>query len=312
METMQWLGLIALFAAVAKTAILFLSHSENELTSAFVVLCISMVLQNTFEFLVSLTFFSNPELTDLLLSSELISIIFLAFCLLTFALTVTNNRYIRPISLIFGLWGLACCTLLLTGQLVLGYERAGYSVVSIPGPYYAVLNAYAFCAFSGGLLALLHSSYVRRDEAAARSKQVLVAIAPLCLLIFIVQATRLLGINSTTAVSMPLATTFFVAMMVLYQSGRIVIFKIKWTVIWRLATSMRDVNLNEWVGLVEKLMVKEAMRITGNNQSEAAKLIKSNQSTVGRKFKKYEANGRGVAKQSEVDAQRDTAENRGA
>ena len=42
-----------------------------------------------------------------------------------------------------------------------------------------------------------------------------------------------------------------------------------------------------WVGLVEELLVKEAMRESDNNQTAAAKLIGSNQSTVGRKFKKY-------------------------
>ena len=66
------------------------------------------------------------------------------------------------------------------------------------------------------------------------------------------------------------------------------IFKIKWTVIWKLAVTMRSVKLSEWVGLVEELLVKEAMREKANNQTEAEKLIGSNQSTVGRKFKKYE------------------------
>ncbi len=287
MEQMQILGLVALLAGMAKSALLFFSQSENKLTSAFALVCISMVLQNSFEFLVSITYASNPNLATLFLHSEVLSIIFLTFCLLLFSLIVTENGHIKPVTIAFGAWALICSALLLSGNIALGYEQAGYSVVTIPATYYPVLNAYAFVAFNSVLLTLAYSSTVKKGEVRERSRQVLMASAPIYLLILFVQLTRLMGINSTTAVSMPLATTFFVGMMVLYQSGRIVIFKIKWTVIWKLATSMRDVKLSEWVGLVEELLVKESMRASGYNQSEAAKLIKSNQSTVGRKFKKY-------------------------
>jgi len=287
MEQMQILGLVALVAGLAKTVILSLSQTENKLTSAFAIVCISMILLNAFEFLVSLTYTSDPDLATLLLHGEMLSIILLAICLLVFGLTVTENKYSKPITLVFGIWALTCAGLLLSGQLVQGYEQIGYSVISIPGPYYQTLNFYAFLSMQALLLILIHASFLREGEVRQRSRQVLIAISPIFLLILFVQLARLFGFNSSTAVFMPLATTFFVAMMVLYQSGRIVIFKIKWTVIWKLAVSMRDVKLSEWVGLVEELLVKEAMRETDNNQTEAAKLIKSNQTTVGRKFKKF-------------------------
>lgn len=289
MEQMQILGLVALLAGIIKTVILSLSQTENKLTSAFALACISMILQNTFEFLVSITYSTNPDLATWLLHSEMLSIILLALSMLVFSLTVTENKYIKPITAVFCIWALTSAGLLFTGQLALGYEQTGYSVICIPGPYYQVLNFYAFVTFQSLLLILIYSSFTKSREVRERSRQVLVAISPLFLLILIVQLTRLMGLNSSTAVFMPLATTFFVAMMVLYQSGRIVIFKIKWTVIWKLAVSMRDVKLSEWVGLVEELLVKEAMRESHNNQTEAAKLIGSNQSTVGRKFKKYES-----------------------
>ena len=288
MEQMQILGLVALFAGMAKSAILCFSQTENKLTSAFALVCISMVLQNAFEFLVSFTYSSNPKMAALFLDCEMLSIIFLAFCLLIFSLTVTESKYIRPATVVIGAWALICSVLLLTGQLVLGYEQAGYSIISIPAPYYYVLNSYAFVAINAVLITLAYAAFVKNGEGSTRSRHVLLAIIPIYVLVIIVQVTRLMGINSSTAVSMPLATTFFVGVVVLSQSGRIVIFKIKWTVLWKLATSMRDVKMSEWVGLVEKLLVEESMRVSGNNQTEAAKLIKSNQSTVGRKFKKYE------------------------
>ena len=288
---MQILGLVALLAGVVKTLILSMSQTKNKLTSAFALVCISMILLNAFEFLVSIIYSTDPYLATWLLHAEMLSIILLAFCLLVFSLTATENKYIKPITILFGIWALICACLLFTGQLVLGYAQTGYSVISIPGTYYQVFNIYAFVTLQVLLLALIHCSLIKNGEVRERSRQVLVAVSPIFLLMLFVQLTRLMGFNSSTAVFMPLATTFFVAMMVLYQSGRIVIFKIKWTVIWKLAVSMRDVKLSEWVGLVEELLVKEAMRESDNNQTEAAKLIGSNQSTVGRKFKKYERGG---------------------
>ncbi|MFT7472966.1 MAG: hypothetical protein ACI8XU_002870 [Kiritimatiellia bacterium] len=291
MEQMQILGLVALLAGVAKSAILFFSETQNKLTSAFALVCISMILLNTFEFLVSITYYIDPYLATWLLHGEMLSIIFLAFSLVVFSLTVAENSYIRPISILFGFGAVVCSCLLLTGQLVLGYKQAGYSVISIPGPFYIALNTIVSLGVFSMLVILVYTSLIRKGEVQSRSQQVLVAIAPVCVIALTVQILRFKGFNSSTAVYLPIATTFFVAMMVLYQSGRIVIFKIKWTVIWKLAVSMRNVKLSEWVGLVEELLVKEAMRENDNNQTEAAKLIGSNQSTVGRKFKKYESNG---------------------
>lgn len=289
---MQILGLVALLAGIAKTVVLSLSQTENKLTSVFSLVCISMVLQNAFEFLISITYSSDPRLATQFLHSEMLSIIFLAFCLLIFSLIVTKKKYIKSIAAIFGIWALVCACLLFTGQLVLGYEQTGYSVISIPGPYYQVFNFYAFVTFQFLLLILVYSAFTENSKVRERSRQVLIAISPIFLLILFIQLTRLMGFNSSTAVFMPLTTTFFVAMMVFYQSGSIVIFKIKWKAIWKLAVTMRNVKLNEWVGLVEKLLVEEAMREKANNQTEAAKLIGSNQSTISRKFKKYESQHR--------------------
>jgi hypothetical protein len=247
-----------------------------------------MILLNTFEFLVSITYYIDPYLATWLLHGEMLSIIFLAFSLVVFSLTVAENSYTQPISILFGFGAVVCSCLLLTGQLVLGYEQAGYSVISIPGPFYIALNSFVSLGVFVMLVILVYTSLLKNGEVQSRSQQVLIAIAPVCVIALTVQVLRFKGFNSSTAVYLLIATTFFVAMMVLYQSGRIVIFKIKWTVIWKLAVSMRNVKLGEWVGLIEELLVKEAMRASDNNQTEAAKLIGSNQSAVGRKFKKYE------------------------
>ncbi|MFT6824195.1 MAG: hypothetical protein ACJA1Q_002001 [Pseudohongiellaceae bacterium] len=289
MELMQILGLVALLAGMAKTAILIFSETQNKLTSAFALVCISMILLNTFEFLVSITYYTDPYLSTWLLHGEMLSIIFLTFSLVVFSLTVAENSYIRPISILFGFGAVVCGCLLLNGQLVLGYKQAGYSVISIPGPIYIALNTFVSLGIFSMLVILGSTSLIKQGEVQSRSQQVLIAIAPVCVIALTVQVLRFKGFNSSTAVYLPIATTFFVAIMVLYQSGRIVIFKIKWTVIWKLAVSMRNVKLSEWIGLVEELLVKEAMRESDNNQTEAAKLIGSNQSTVRRKFKKYES-----------------------
>ncbi|GJM12146.1 MAG: hypothetical protein DHS20C12_05490 [Pseudohongiella sp.] len=285
---MQILALVALLAGTAKTAILLFSRTENKLSSAFALVCISMILQNTFEFLVAVTYYTDPALTAQIYHAEIFSIILMAYCMLVFSLVATESNYLKPLSILFGGAALACTYMLVTGQLILGYEHAGYSVISTPAENYYMLPLFVSVTMPFLFGTIAYSALTAPGELRTRSRQLLIAVLPICLVALTVIVLRLSGSNSSTAVFMPLATTFFVAVMVLQQSGRIVIFKIKWTVIWKLAVTMKDVKLSEWVGLVEELLVKEAMRESENNQSEAAKLIKSNQSTVGRKFKKYE------------------------
>ncbi len=287
MEQMQILGFIALLAGTAKMAILFSSKTQNKLTSAFALLCISMILQNVFEFLVALTYYTNPDLTALAFKAEIFSLILLAYCLLIFALTLVASKQIKSISLVFGTAALACTYLLFTGKLVQGYEQVAYTVISIKADYHAVLITYGLVITLFVLGIICHSAITASGEKRTRCRQVLIAVIPTTLVILAVSTLRALDFKASVGVFMPLATTFFVAMMATYQSGRIVIFKIKWTVIWKLAASMKDVKLSEWLGLVEELLIKEAMRESDNNQTDAAKLIKSNQTTVGRKFKKY-------------------------
>lgn len=291
MEYIQLLGLVALVAGITKTAILFFSQTENKLTSAFALVCISMILQNAFEFLVAITYYTSPGLTTMVFHAEILSLILLAYCLVVFCLTAIESKYTKPISILFGLIVLACSYLLVTGRMIQGYQQVGYSIISVPAEFYELLYLYAAVTMTFIIAVVGYSALTTKGELQTRSRQVLVATLPICLVALAVIILRLANYYSSTAVLMPIATTFFVGMMVLYQSGRIVVFKIKWTVIWKLAVTMKDVKLSEWVGLVEELMVKEAMRESDNNQSEAAKLIKSNQSTVGRKFKKYEELG---------------------
>ncbi len=288
MDQMQILGLVALGAGIAKAAILAFSHAGSRLASAFLLLCISMILQNAFEFLVSITYYSNPALATYLLHGVMLSLNFLTLSLLYFTLTVVQSRYSKILTTVFAVWGLLAAGLLLSGNLVTGYEQVEYTVISIPTNLYPVFTIYVLAAVAFMFSLLTYSSFTASPEIRERSRQVLLAIAPICLIGLAVQLLKAAGFNASTAVFMPIATTFFVGMMVLYQSGRIVIFKIKWTVICKLAISMRDVKLSEWVELVEELLVKEAMRVSANNQTDAAKLIKSNQTTVGRKFKKYQ------------------------
>lgn len=296
MEQIQILGLASLTAGIVKIAILLSPQAQNKFTSAFALVCISMIFQNAFEFLATISYYKNPALINFLLHSQVLSIISLIFCLFVFTLTVIQSKHARELASIFALWGLVCTYLLLNGHLVLGYEQASYSIVPAPTKLHPLFNAYAFTTFASMLFILSRSSLKANGEIRTKSLQVLIAIIPICLVGFTVQLLKLLGFNASAAIYMSIATTFFIAIMMLYKSDRITIFKIKWTVIWRLAASMRDVKLGKWVELVEELMVKEAMHISDNNQTEAAKLIKSNQTTVGRKFKKYESESTGELK----------------
>ncbi len=67
------------------------------------------------------------------------------------------------------------------------------------------------------------------------------------------------------------------------QRGEFITFQVKWRIIWKLATNIKNLNLADWAEEVEKQLVLEAMRTERNNKSAAARLLGSNQTTFHRK-----------------------------
>jgi len=171
--------------------------------------------------------------------------------------------------------------------LIDGYEAVGYTIISVEGALYPVFQVYILSVILTMLITLGYGIIKAEPDVQARCKTTLIAISPICALGVGVIVFRLLGFNSSSAIVMPIASTFFVWILMLDQRGQFITFQVKWRILWKLAINMKNLKLSDWADEVEKQLVLEAMRTERNNKSAAARLLGSNQTTFHRKAEKY-------------------------
>lgn len=280
-------GLTALLACTMKIVILSLAVSKSKLTAAFYIVCLALIAQNALEFLSAFTFSTNPAVAAYFVDGVMFSLYIFAAALIYFCATVAQLGYGKFIISLYAAFGLLVGTLHLSGTLITGYDRVGYTIISIEGAMYPVFQIYILSVIFGILTILIRGIMSPAQDIQARCKTTLLGIAPICAMGVGVVVFRLLGFNSSSAIVMPLASTFFVWILLLDQRGEFITFRVKWRIIWKLATNIKNLNLADWAEEVEKQLVLEAMRTEGNNKSAAARLLGSNQTTFHRKAEKY-------------------------
>ena len=280
-------GLTALLACTMKIVILSLAVSKSKLTAAFYLVCLALIAQNALEFLSAFIFGANPSIADYFVDGVMFSLYILAAALIFFCATVAQVRRSRLIVGFYAGFAALVGVLHLSGSLVTGYEASGYTLISIEGPLYPVFQIYILSVITGLVTILVRGMMSPAPEVQARCRTTLLGIAPICAVGLGVVIFRLMGFNSSAAIIMPLASTFFVWILMLDQRGEFITFQVKWRIIWKLATNIKNLNMAEWAEEVEKQLVLEAMRTERNNKSAAARLLGSNQTTFHRKAEKY-------------------------
>lgn len=280
-------GLTALIACCFKIGILSAVITRSRLTSAFNLVCIALILQNALEFLSAFLFTANPDIAFNFVDGVMFSLYFFAAALVYFSVTVAQPRYASQLAGLFAAFGMLVAGLHLSGLLVAGYTPVGYTIISQPGPLYWVFKLYIIGVVLTSLGTLFRGAITASPELQARCKTSLLAILPVCALGLGVIVLRSLGYSASTAIAMPIASTLFVWILMMDQRGEFVTFKVKWSIIFRLATNIKNLKLADWADEVEKLLIIEAMRTTKNNKSAAARLLGSNQTTFHRKAEKH-------------------------
>lgn len=270
-----------------KIVILSLAVSRSKLTAAFYLVCLALIAQNALEFLNAFIFGANPAIAGYFPDGVMFSLYFFAASLIFFCATVAQVRRIKFVVGFYAVFTAIVGALHLSGSLISGYKAVGYTLISIEGPLYPVFQVYLLCLIAGLVTLLVRGIVNSSPEIQARCKTTLIGIAPICAVGVGVVVLRMMGFNSSSAIVMPLASTFFVWILMLDQRGDFITSQVKWRIIWKLATNIKNLNMAEWAEDVEKQLVLEAMRAERNNKSAAARLLGSNQTTFHRKAEKY-------------------------
>lgn len=113
------------------------------------------------------------------------------------------------------------------------------------------------------------------------------AFAPMFSVVTIVVLFRLAGFESSTAISLPLATIFFLFVMLLQTNGNIFWASLRLKILMSLFTLKNMNTLDEIMANIEKLRITEALRASNGMQRNAAKLLDVPPSTLNKKIAKY-------------------------
>lgn len=287
MEMFYVFGFIALIAAIFKIIILYQVVTDSKLTSALNLLILALIAQNCFEFLGYLTWVSNPGFSAYLVDGLFISLYAVVAAAVFLVMRVSESTHGRFVSSLFAAFGLVLAVLHSQGLIASAYEQVGYTIISVEASLYPLFSLYVIAAVLVSLWTLVKGSLGRAKPIKDRCRVTLLAIAPLFAVGFSVVVLRQMGFNASTALAMPLASTLLVWILMVDERGDYLSFKIKWAILLKLAFNTKDISLNNWTNMVEKMLVLEAMRGTDNNKSEAARLIAINKTTFHRKAEKH-------------------------
>lgn len=290
-----YIGIAALLAALLKALILAQVITRSRITSAFNLVAIALILQNTFEFLAFLSYDTNRSMAPLFVGGVLVAAYLVAAAIVNLVLTVNPVRHAAYWKLVTWVAALTLTLLQLSGLLVADVIQSGYTLITTPGPHYWLVQVFLLYAVVVTLTGLTHGILRGDTRIRERCKLVVCAVIPICLVTFGVIVFRLLGYDSSTAIVMPIASTIFVAILVHDARGDIAPFKLKWALFWFLFAQAfavlggrRQFSLATLVDDVEKFQVSYAMKVSGYKVAEAGRLLNLGYTKVVTKCKRHD------------------------
>lgn len=283
-----YLGTFAAIAFVLKSAILFNVEIKNRATQAFVIVCLSFVLQNAAEFLGYFTYLKSTALGEFFIHVYMISLFYTFASLLVLSLALSHSAWFgRVRSLIYSL-AVLLTVAYLNGLVVSGFRFLGWSVITEPGPlYWLAMGFVMFCAVAS--ISHLFYHYWRTDdpEISQNCRVALLALSPILAIAVAVLGLRLAGFNSSSVISLPIATLVFLYVMLLHTSGNLFWLSTKLKSILAIMMMDRNAPLEVIFREIETVRIQEALKLTHGQQKTAAELLGLPPSTLNKRLTKY-------------------------
>ena len=267
--------------------ILFQVQIKSKVAESFAILCVFFIIQNVAEFLAYFTYLRSESLGLFFVHLYLIALYFMFPSIVVLALTLGKFRHLRTASI--GLYAMAGMLTLMhaSGWTVSGFTFLGWSVITQPGPLYWLTMGSILCSVLATIGYLFYQVNFNQDhEARYNCKVNLMAFSPLVAVAFGVLGLRLMGYNSSSSVSLPLATVSFMFIMLLHTNGNLFWLSTKFKTILAVVMMDKNSSIDEILARIEKLRIEEALKVTRGEQKSAARLIDIPPSTLNKKIAK--------------------------
>ncbi|GJM12148.1 MAG: hypothetical protein DHS20C12_05510 [Pseudohongiella sp.] len=302
-DALVYLGVFAFVGILIKVAILFNISIKSKISQSFAVVCMLFLMQNVSEFLAYFTYLPAQQLSVMFIHIYMNTLYFILPSVLILALTLVESKRLTAAKVT--LYGIASMLSLAHagGYLISGVKFLQWTAITEPGEYYGVALAFlAVCALGTVGVLLFHFIVNSNFEIRSRCKVNLLAFSPMFLVVILVMLFRLAGFDSSTAVSLPLATMFFLFVMLLQSNGNIFWASLRLKILMSVLTLKNINTLDEILGNIEKLRITEALRASNGMQRNAAKLLSVPPSTLNKKIAKYKIDAEGFQGMSVVEA----------
>jgi len=302
-DALIYLSVFALIGIVIKLTILFNVSIKSKIAQSFAVVCILFLVQNVSEFLGYFTYGVSESLGLGFVHIYMIVLYFTLPAVLILALTLVEFKRLQSAKVfLYGIAGFISVAHV-GGYIVDGVKFIGWSAVTTPGSYYWAAISFIILNALGTVSVLFYHYIVNCNfEIRSRCKVNLLAFAPMFAVVVIVALFRLAGFESSTAVSLPLATMFFLFVMLLQTNGNIFWASLRLKILMSVLTLKNINTLDEILGNIEKLRITEALRASNGMQRNAAKLLSVPPSTLNKKIAKYKISAEDFQGMSVVEA----------
>jgi energy-converting hydrogenase Eha subunit A len=282
------LGVVAAILLVLKCLILFTVRVRDRVSKAFVALCLFFACQNAIEFLGYFSHLNSIALSEVFLHLYMVTLFFVVPSFLVLPLALADSPWFIRVR------GICYCIAVLTmlaylgGYVVEDYVFLDWTAVARPGPLYWVVMGYNLACCVGYLLVLVQQSYTNPDYQVRHNTRVtLVATTPIIAVAVAVLSLRLLGFDSSSALSLPLATLLFLYIMLVHTQGNLFWLSTKVKALLLLMRMDHRVPAEELVSELEKMRIQEALKLTGGQQNNAAQVLGVPASTLSKRISKY-------------------------
>lgn len=291
MELFSLNGLVATAALIFKVLLLFQVKIFSKQTSTFVAITLLFILQNSIESMGFLVGYQTEAASLLFIHLYDALLCIICVALIYLATTAYETSFGKGLFIISILAALGVISIQLSGQLIAGVQLHADTATSLPGPLYGVFLAFILSSLVAVMALLSAGSVFGKPQSSSRCRMLLLGLAPLLLVGIAIAILRAFGVDASAAKLVPLATTFFVAVVLLDEKSEYVSLSIKWRTIWRLA-KMKDVAYKAWCESIEEEMIKGAVHFHPESQRTAGDAVGISQSTVSRKLEKLDTERR--------------------
>ena len=283
-----YLGTVAAIAFVIKCAILFNVQIKDRISQAFVLLCLFFVFQNAVEFLGYFTYLRSTSLGELFIHFYLVATYFVFPSLLVYALALTNSPWFSLVRLIAYSISFVFALAHAGGFIVDGFTFLGWSVITEPGLlYWTVMSYILLCCVAVVALLFVQLRTNSDHEVRQNARVTLWAFTPIIAVAIGVLGLRMIGFNSSSAVSLPIATVIFLYIMLLHTNGNLFWFSTKLKSILVIMKLDHNVSFDTIIKELEKVRIQEALKLTDGQQKNAAALLGIPASTLNKRLNKY-------------------------